>query len=248
NRANEAILHCSYIIDVASGESTHPGRRANEAILHRFFTKGGTRGEGTRLRSCANEAILHRSLINRRFPGLGSDGPTWRSKGRRTNPRAGRRCEAGVVLPGVRASWLHDGDGARATLSSTTEFLDLSADHVEGDIAMRLAALLISVGIATCAFVEGLAKAPPVLILGTFVDADGHPTGSIGADFSDFNGRSGCGEIVGRTETDAQGRFRLEVPVAAGGGPEPGPAAVAPTGSSTPGSSAMRSRPEPAGR
>jgi hypothetical protein len=49
------------------------------------------------------------------------------------------------VLPG--------GDGSRRALSSMKAFPDLSADHFGGDMAMTITALLVSVGVGTCAFV-----------------------------------------------------------------------------------------------
>jgi hypothetical protein len=86
---------------------------------------------------------------------------------------------------------------------------------------MTLAALLVSVGVGALGAPEEPVQAP-VPIEGTVVDADRRPAGGVGVFFSDFKGRSGRGGIVGHVETDAQGRFRLQVPAAPDSGPEPG--------------------------
>lgn len=88
---------------------------------------------------------------------------------------------------------------------------------------MVLTALVVSVGIGACALAEGPARPPAVPIAGTVVDAERRPTGGVDVVFSHLEGACVVGgEVVARAETDAQGRFRLEVPGASGGGPEPG--------------------------
>jgi hypothetical protein len=87
---------------------------------------------------------------------------------------------------------------------------------------MTITVLLMLLGIGPCAFVEGPSKAPPVVIAGTVVDANRQPASGAGVYFSSRDAGSGWGGVVARTETDARGRFRLEVPGRPGGGPEPG--------------------------
>jgi hypothetical protein len=58
---------------------------------------------------------------------------------------------------------------------------------------MTLTALLVSVGVGTCAFVEGTAKAPPVPIAGTVVDADRRPASRRGDLILDPCGRQRLG-------------------------------------------------------
>ena len=82
---------------------------------------------------------------------------------------------------------------------------------------MTLTALLMSVGVGAFGDVEGPAKATPVAIVGTVVDAGRRrPAAGAGVFFSTRGAGGGWGEVVARTETDARGRFRLEVPGAAG--------------------------------
>ena len=87
---------------------------------------------------------------------------------------------------------------------------------------MMITALLVSVGVGTYAFVDGPDKAPPVVIVGTVVDAGRQPAAGAGVSFSIRDAGTFWGGVVAQTETDRQGRFRLEVPGAPGGGPEPG--------------------------
>ncbi len=116
-----------------------------------------------------------------------------------------------------------DGDRAQTALSSTTRIPGVSADQREGPIAMTIAAFLVSVVIGAFTFAEGPAKRPPVPIAGTVVDADRRPAAGAGVYFSVRGGvGGGWGKVVARTEADVQGRFRLEVPGAEGGGPTAG--------------------------
>jgi hypothetical protein len=86
------------------------------------------------------------------------------------------RVDASGTLRWVgRSRSLPNGDRAWGAISSTKELPDLSADHLGGDIAMTITALLVSVGVGTCAFAEGPSKAPPVAIAGTVVGADRQP-------------------------------------------------------------------------
>ncbi len=112
-----------------------------------------------------------------------------------------------------------DGDRTRAALSSTEGSSGRSAHQRDGPITMMIAALLVSVGIGLCTFAEGPAQRPPVPIAGTVVDADRRPAASAGVYFSVRRWGGDFGEVVARTESDAQGRFRLEVPGWPGGGP-----------------------------
>jgi hypothetical protein len=76
---------------------------------------------------------------------------------------------------------------------------------------------LLAIG-PTCAG----ADEPPVPVVGTILDAERRPAAGVGVYFSTRGAGAGWGNVVAQTETDAQGRFRLEVPAAPGGGPKPG--------------------------
>ncbi len=77
---------------------------------------------------------------------------------------------------------------------------------------MTLTSLLLLVGFGT--FVEDPEnpKAVRVPITGTVVDADRKPAAGVGGYDSTPAAGNPCGRVVARTMTDAQGRFRLEVP------------------------------------
>ena len=75
---------------------------------------------------------------------------------------------------------------------------------------MILAPLLLSIGVG--AFIDGPARPAPVAISGTVVDADRNPAAGAGVYFSSWNTGHGWGVVDAQAETDAHGRFRLEVP------------------------------------
>ncbi len=77
---------------------------------------------------------------------------------------------------------------------------------------MTLASLLLLVGLGT--FIEDPEnpKAAPVPITGTVVNADRQPAAGTGVYYSSLEAGNDWGRVVAQTMTDAQGRFRLEVP------------------------------------
>jgi hypothetical protein len=85
-----------------------------------------------------------------------------------------------------------------------------------------LTALLASIGMNACAFVEEPATVPAVAIVGTVVDAGRRPAAGASVSYSVEQVGGGWGADLARTQTDDRGRFRLEVPAAPGGGPRPG--------------------------
>jgi hypothetical protein len=80
---------------------------------------------------------------------------------------------------------------------------------------MTLTSLLLLVGLGPLVEDPANPNAAPVPITGTVVDADRQPAAGVGVYYSTREAGNAWGGVVAQTVTDAQGRFRLEVPAPA---------------------------------